>query len=490
MARIFISYSRTDEAFARRLAASLSQLGADVWIDIEDIPAGMKWSRAIQEGLDLAELLMLIVSPDSMASQNVEDEWQYYLDQKKPVIPILWKPARIHFQLNRIQHIDFHRQDYDSALRDLHSELAHKGVRLNPLPDLRPTLEVSAPSHRHKAGPVLPLALIGGAVGILALVALVVAILVLAPGLTVTPSPTTDANASIPSPPATNLPAVSTATQISVPIGFPGNPVTHNQDWAQTTLRNFNGLDMKLVPTGCFTMGSTEAQIDAALALCESVLPGSCSRGQFEDEAPQTQVCFEQPFWIGHYEVTNAEYGSHGAFPGDNLPRTNVTWNEAQAFCQSRGGRLPTEAEWEYAARGPDGLIFPWGNEFDPHPLNYCDGTCSVDQGWKDNAHDDGFPDPAPVGSYDNASWVGAFDLSGNVWEWTSTIYRPYPYDAFDGRENLADSGSKRVLRGGSWNWIAADTRAAARDDYAGDFTSSDWYGFRCARDFQPSDLD
>jgi formylglycine-generating enzyme required for sulfatase activity len=249
-------------------------------------------------------------------------------------------------------------------------------------------------------------------------------------------------------------------------------------------------MDMKLVPAGCFMMGSTGAQIDAALTLCESVLSGGCGRAQFEDEAPQTQVCFEQPFWIGHYEVTNAEYGSHGTFPGDNLPRTNVTWNEAQAFCESRGGRLPTEAEWEYAARGPDGLIFPWGNEFEPDRLNYCDGTCSIDQGWKDAAFNDGYADPAPVGSYDNTSWVGAFDLSGNVWEWTSTIYHPYPYDVLDGRENLADTSSKRVLRGGSWNWIAADARSAARDDYAGDFISSDWYGFRCARDFQPGDLD
>ncbi len=490
MARIFISYSRTDEAFARRLAASLSQLGADVWIDIEDIPAGMKWSRAIQDGLDLGELLILIISPDSMASQNVEDEWQYYLDQRKPVIPILWKPARIHFQLNRIQHIDFHRQGYDSALRDLHSELARKGAHLNPLPNLRPTVEVSAPlPRRRKSNPVLPLVLIGGAVGVLALVVLVVAILVLAPRPTGTISPTEDDRANVTSPPATDQPAVSTATQMSVPVGFAGNPVTRNQDWTETILRNLDGIDMKLVPAGCFMMGSTSTQIDSALNLCESVLPGGCGRDQFEDEAPQTQVCYEQPFWIGHYEVTNADYGSHGTFPGDNLPRTNVTWNEAQAYCESRGGRLPTESEWEYAARGPDGLVYPWGNEFEPGRLNYCDGACSIDQGWKDSAHNDGYADPAPVGAYDNASWVGAFDLSGNVWEWTSTIYHPYPYDAHDGRENLSDYDSKRVLRGGSWNWIAADTRAPARDDYAGDFTSSDWYGFRCARDFQPGDL-
>lgn len=484
MARIFISYSRKDEAFARRLAASLSQLGADVWIDIEDIPAGMKWSSAIQQGLDLGELLIVIISPDSMASQNVEDEWQYYLDQKKPVIPALWKPAKIHFQLNRIQYIDFHQQGYDSALHDLHNELKRKGVYLNPLPDRRTTIETRLPPLRKPS--ISSPAIIGGLLGAVVLAA--IGLLVFSrfvPQNTNTSTPTNDPGVNQP---PTEIAAISTPTQASVPIGFTGNPVTRNSDWGQTILQTLNGLDMKLAPAGCFTMGSTEAQIAAALSQCEAVLPGQCSRSQFEDEAPQTQVCFEQPFWIGHHEVTNAEYGSHGTFPGDNLPRTNVTWDEAQAFCESRGARLPTEAEWEYAARGPDGLVYPWGNEFDPGRLNYCDGSCEFES-WKDFNANDGYAQPAPVRSYNNQSWVGAFDLSGNVWEWTSTIYRPYPYEANDGRESLADVGSKRVLRGGSWNWISADTHAMARDDYAGNNASSDWYGFRCARDFQPGDL-
>jgi formylglycine-generating enzyme required for sulfatase activity len=484
MARIFISYSRRDEAFARRLASSLSQLGADVWIDIEDIPAGMKWSRAIQQGLDLGELLVVIISPDSMASQNVEDEWQYYLDQQKPIIPILWKPAKIHFQLNRIQHIDFQQQDYDTALRDLHHELRRKGIHLNPLPEVTATVEVSRrPRPRQPSG--LPLAPIGGALGLLAVAALVLAVILFAPqnqGAN-SPTPTTDLNGT--SPPATDVAIVSTATQMSTPIGIA--PVSRNADWTQTVPQNFNGLDMKLVPPGCFTMGSTADQTNAALSTCESVLAGQCSHASYADEAPQVQVCFEQPFWIGHNEVTNAEYGSHGAFPGDNLPRTNVTWTEAQAFCQGRGGRLPTEAEWEYAARGPDGLVYPWGNDFDPGRLNYCDGNCNQD--WRETASNDGFAETAPVRTYNNPSWVGAYDMVGNVWEWTSTIYHPYPYDAMDGRENLSDTGSKRVLRGGSWNWIAADARASARDDYAGNLVSSDFYGFRCARDYQPGDL-
>lgn len=134
MARIFISYSRTDEIFARQLATSLSQLGADVWIDIEDIPSGMKWSRAIQEGLDVSDVLLIVISPESMGSQNVEDEWQYYLDQKKPIIPLLLTPTKLHFQLSRIQYVDFHRQTYDKSLRQLHAELGRKGVRLDAPP--------------------------------------------------------------------------------------------------------------------------------------------------------------------------------------------------------------------------------------------------------------------------------------------------------------------------------------------------------------------
>lgn len=133
MARLFISYSRADEAFARQLARSLSDLGADIWIDVESIPAGVKWSRAIQHGLDVCEAICVIISPDSMASTNVEDEWQYYLEQQKPVVPIFYRPAKVHFQLSRIQYVNFHSQNYEVALRQLHSELGRRGIRLNAI---------------------------------------------------------------------------------------------------------------------------------------------------------------------------------------------------------------------------------------------------------------------------------------------------------------------------------------------------------------------
>src|SRR5690606_30934422 len=104
--------------------------------DVEDIPAGMKWSRAIQQGLDSAEVMVVLISPTSMASSNVEDEWQYFLDHKKPVIPVLLQPAKIHFQLNRVQYIDFLNQNYYHALSQLYSEFRRKGIQLDDAPNV------------------------------------------------------------------------------------------------------------------------------------------------------------------------------------------------------------------------------------------------------------------------------------------------------------------------------------------------------------------
>src|SRR5690606_21843483 len=103
---------------------------------------------------------------------------------------------------------------------------------------------------------------------------------------------------------------------------------------------------MVLVPAGCFRMGTNVNT----------------------NERPVHDQCFDQPFWMDKYEVTQAHFRRLGgtqansfAFPGINLPVENITWNEAQDFCELRGGSLPSEAEWEYAARGPDGLVYPWG---------------------------------------------------------------------------------------------------------------------------------
>ncbi|MBN2306249.1 MAG: TIR domain-containing protein [Anaerolineae bacterium] len=143
MTRIFISYSRQDEDFARQIATDLDRLGADVWIDVDDIPAGVNWSTAIQGGLDTCETLLLILSPDSMGSNNVTDEWQYFRDEKKLIIPVLWRPVdHMHFQLRRLQRVDFFTQPYDAALRELYTRLLNPDGSLSD--DLLPP-EDSAP---------------------------------------------------------------------------------------------------------------------------------------------------------------------------------------------------------------------------------------------------------------------------------------------------------------------------------------------------------
>ena len=123
MPSVFVSYSTKNSSFARQLATSLSSLGIDVWMDVDDIPPGMRWSTAIQRGLDVSDLMIVVITPQSMVSRHVEDEWQYALDHGIPVIPVLWQPADVHFQLNRLQYIDFHEHDFDDALPHLQNAI-------------------------------------------------------------------------------------------------------------------------------------------------------------------------------------------------------------------------------------------------------------------------------------------------------------------------------------------------------------------------------
>ncbi len=220
--------------------------------------------------------------------------------------------------------------------------------------------------------------------------------------------------------------------------------IQHNDDWIPI-VQEIDNVPMVKVPPGCFAMGSRDGR---------------------RDERPVHQQCFTTAFWIDQYEVTNAQFGSTGHFEGANRPRENLTWLEARNYCAARGARLPTEAEWEYAARGPDNLIYPWGNTFISALLQY----------------DRLSEETAEVGKFPGGvSWVGAYDLSGNVWEWVSSIYLPYPYDPTDGRENLEDTTPKRVFRGGWLSYQDRGTSAVMRFRMEPD--GRDWHvGFRCAK--------
>ncbi len=226
------------------------------------------------------------------------------------------------------------------------------------------------------------------------------------------------------------------------------------------------------------------------------LIPGGASvigrEDGHENEKPVHSITLES-FYIDRYPVTQAEYQyfvqqtGHSvpcykvewadqeynwdpdtmAPPGDKLdhPVVMVSWEDAMAYAVWTQKRLPTEAEWERAARGPEGWLWPWGNEFAHGRCNSAERnigrTTSV---YRFSPHGD--------------SAEGVADLVGNVWEWTSSLYQPYPYDARDGREGPSVSGW-RALRGGSW--FNDMTRATATARLDGDFLFFTNVGFRCA---------
>ena len=225
------------------------------------------------------------------------------------------------------------------------------------------------------------------------------------------------------------------------------------------------------IEAGDFTMGSDAR--DAA--------------PPFVNERPRHRFGLTE-FRISRVPITQAQYlqfviatghpapghwrGGQPAADTDEHPVTYVTWNDAQAFCAWAGVRLPSEAEWEKAARSDDGRWWPWGDTLPDASRAHFKGQA---QGVAPAAQS-----VMPVGSFPNgASEYGALDMAGNVWEWTHSLFRPYPYRADDGREDPATNGL-RVVRGGSYNHDLRQIRCAARDGMAAGVRDV-YIGFRVA---------
>ena len=222
-------------------------------------------------------------------------------------------------------------------------------------------------------------------------------------------------------------------------------PVESNADW-QPIVRETDGFIMVLVPAGCFIMGEEPAS---------------------EASRQRQEVCFERHFWIDRFEVTNKQYRAVlgddtplGRWEDDERPRENISWEDAVRFCRLRGGHLPTGAEWEYAARGPDNWLYPWGDEFDAARVVFRD-SFSVNER----------PETAPVRQPAGCGNMGR----GLRICWA--MFRSGIADGFDD-----PSERLRILRGGSA--LNNELSLLSEERYRFSLTwLGDYDGFRCVRE-------
>jgi formylglycine-generating enzyme required for sulfatase activity len=244
---------------------------------------------------------------------------------------------------------------------------------------------------------------------------------------------------------------------------------------------------MILIPAGGYLAGG-----DPKTGYKECVKHAqSCELEWFEHEGPTSWVWIEK-FYLDIYEVTQIDFKkvmgkNPSKYKGDNLPVERVLWNEAREYCEKIGKRLPTEAEWEKAAKGGGDTLYPWGNEVVSGMANFCDVNCKAY--FKAEQFDDGFKGTAPVGSYPPNGY-GLYDMAGNVWEWVSDWYgagyykeRPQrnPQGPFNEQDLFHIHGMKKVLRGGSWGNNAGAMRSSTRSWAHNSRVSR--RGFRCALD-------
>jgi formylglycine-generating enzyme required for sulfatase activity len=458
MTQIFISYSHVDFPFLEQFAKRLKRIvpKASIWYDDEGLHGGDVWWEEILNAVAVSDLFIYLLSNESVKSEYCQAEFKEARRLQKRIITVQIRDrTELTDDLDDIQYVDMKNglNDGDAVARlsgAVHMQL-DKAMTKEPLwkqrtpkptfskPPPRPNDDLdtdtpplnvrpTAPSISAKEGALpkmmrdamiaLTVTVVGGVIVVLFQMWL------------------QSRDSSLPIPTSTSVSQLNVTSVI---------------DWTPVE-RDFNGVTMLQVPAGCFMMGSENGE---------------------EDEKPVNKQCFDNLFWIDKYEVTNAQFETFNGMAANPSnwtdamrPREMISWFEASDFCIKRGGRLPTEREWEYAARGPDNLAYPWGTSWNANNIV-----------WRNNAKGQ----TANVGSYlAGASWVGALDMSGNVWEWTTSLYVAYPYIEEDGRED-AKAIDLRVLRGGSWyhdltEYFHATARYGANTDPKID------RGFRCVR--------
>jgi formylglycine-generating enzyme required for sulfatase activity len=463
MAEVVICYSSKDRQKVMPFVQQLRSMGVSVWIDYGGIDGALLWGQEIVENIERSRVLILIASKSSMISDHVRREVTLAFDNKKYILPLHIEPVdipkSIKYQLVGIQHIELFPGDFESNFPKIAQSLEGLGVRIEestaPAKNREPLATPETDAAPHLPGVVEPesqfdervasahkrdsserlqsgngrsvrnKALVIVGVAFVSMVAVVLAIWFTRNSWShkqaateTQPSPTPQARQNQPTPPA----------------------------------------GMVYASGGTFTMGRDQGD---------------------EAERPAHQKTVA-PFFIDLYEITNEDYEkfvqatSHRAplswinavYPSHaaHKPVTGVTWEDANAYTRWAKKRLPTEEEWEFAARGTDSRLYPWGNAWQQGSANADGAGVGL----------------ADVGSYRGISPVGAFDMVGNAWEWTASELHAYP----KGRLPANLPTDLKVIRGGSYE---------STKDYATTTYRTGWpahgastyaqTGFRCAAD-------
>ncbi len=493
--RVFLCHSSQDKPTVRELYKKLhAEPWIQPWLDEEELYPGQDWNMEIEKAVEAADAIIVCLTKNSINKEGyVQRELRTVLDfaDYKPegtlyIIPVRLEECEPPRRLRAWQYADYFEGQRDRAFQRLLVSLKRRADTLGS--EIKKPEEpiVSTPVMREieektkKEIPAKPFTklldpstlspqkvlstkadkqyekkrLLYGLGGFALIAVFVLGLYTLFSPLSeldkATLTPTFLEYTETPKPPT----AISaTFTSTSQPIKTPSPAPTLGV--GLTMISEKDGMTLVYVPEGEFIMGSVS----------------------YPDAQPVHRV-FLDGYWLDQTEVTNAMYarcvdagqcnpGSENDNDSTNYPVTSVSWYDANDYCKYVGRRLPTEAEWEKAARGENAYTYPWGN-IDPqgYLLNY-------------NGNDGIYND---VGSYPaGASVYGALDMAGSVSEWVSSLYAPYPYDASDGREDLS-SFEDRVMRGSSTMSINRDIPSALRGGEGGDPTLSNFIlGFRCA---------
>ena len=482
---VFVSYSSKDKPIADTIVASMERNNIRCWYAPRDIKSGENWGNAILNAIEKSKIFLIVFSGNANHSQRVLDELNIAISEEITILPFrienLEPKGAMKLHLTSHHWLDAYDPSWEMHINRLIKDVS---TILNSSLDadkIQLPETVQRISHQYKRQRILKV-LAGAAITLLLATAAWFGYKAFFPLSHDTVPPAT----SSPDISSSQIVTISsTQTITSSPIHTPTLTITPSPvpGMYSTLVREKDNMTMVYVPAGDFIMGFNQDDIDWFItqewcSLCEQTM--------FETTLPEHMV-FLDDFWIDKHEVTNAQYAQCVADGGcsqpfqleshsraqyfgvpqyDNYPVSSVNWYQAQEYCQWAGGRLPTESEWEKAARGIEGGYFPWGND---NPTNQF---ANFDRSMGDTTR---------VGTYINGiSPFGVLDMAGNVWEWVFDWWGYYDSGSTTNPSGPA-SGTYRVLRGGAWDsnpfFLLAAFRNGQLPEYAGYFV-----GFRCAQ--------